>query len=112
MAKKKQSPDQDRVRVAQRQPEKLWGCTRKYGAWGSANWPCKWRFWTNWNLLAFDAGEPEVKFHGPEVPESMLTVNVRLWRPALLVFWHRELKVWLGNWGWRKNENYQTTGES
>lgn len=101
MAKKKRTPEQEAISRAKKAPERKWFASRRM-AWANFTWPGKWGFWTNYNEVAFDAGTPRYKFHGPEVPEAVLGLNFRVWPPRLVLFWHRKRVLWLGDREWKR----------
>lgn len=103
MAKKKQrTPEQEALRFAHSKPEKHWWITRRSFR-GSAHWPFKWGFFTDWKSLSFSAGIPKVKFNSPDVPESVFSFEISVKPLRLIAFRQNRRVLWWGDWAWKRN---------
>jgi hypothetical protein len=98
---KKRTPEQEAIRAAKKRPEKRFHFSRRM-SWGWGDRPCKWGFFTNWTSFTIDIGEPKVKFHGPEVPESKFGFTVATRPFSIICFWERKRLFWIGDWEWKK----------
>jgi hypothetical protein len=94
---KKMTPEQqaqyDAVKAAKAKPEKHFHLSRR----GMHYFGDDFGMWTDWNQVSMGWGTPDVKFHGPEVPEDRWTIWFRIWKPALVVHNHLDRTVC---WGW------------
>jgi len=88
------------AKKVQNKSKRKWFLSRRWFR-GHAGWPCRWGFFTDWNVLAIDIGKPKNKLYAPETPEPQLQINMRIWPPRLVVFWHVKRIIWLGDWAWK-----------
>lgn len=89
MAKKQRTSEQEAISRAMAQPERWWNVNR-HCAWVVAS---GWSFFTNYRGFSFCAGHPAKKFHGPDVPEYLFTMQLDWWKPKLMAWWHNRRLV-------------------
>jgi hypothetical protein len=80
------------------------GSLHIYSRWPlhiSGRWPGEWGLYIDKKEFNFNAGEPKERYHRGEMPESKFLFVFRLRPFAILVFWHVNRLVWIGDRKWK-----------
>ena len=101
---KKRTAEQEAMRTASKLPEKRFFMSRRI-CWAFGKRPFKWGFFTNYNEVSIDVGNPPYQYHRGDIPESAWSIWFRAWPPKLIVFKHNELIVYTGEKKWNRDSD-------